>query len=71
MVAHAFNHSVEGKDRQIFQFKASLVYNANSRTSRATQSNSASKGPKDKRRSVKKEGKKDWLMQSQLKNFYY
>jgi hypothetical protein len=42
-VAHAFNPSTQGRDRQISKFKASLVYKVSSRIARATQRNPVSK----------------------------
>jgi hypothetical protein len=40
VVAHAFSPSTRGgRDRQISEFEASLVYKVSSRTARATQRN--------------------------------
>ena len=43
VVEHAFNTELGDRDRQISDFKASLVYRVNSRKSRATQRNPVSK----------------------------
>jgi hypothetical protein len=46
VVVHAFNPSKSGgRDRQISEFEASLVYKVRSRTARATQRNPVSKKP--------------------------
>jgi hypothetical protein len=47
VVVHAFNPSTwGGRGRQIYEFKASLVYKVSSRTARATQRNPVSKNQK-------------------------
>ena len=49
MVAHAFNHSTQKKGQEdLYEFKASLVYVASSRTARARQINSVLKNKQTK-----------------------
>jgi hypothetical protein len=49
VLAHAFTPYLGGRDRQISQFEASLVYKVSSRTARAIQRNPVSKKQKETR----------------------
>jgi hypothetical protein len=55
VVAHAFNPSTwesGGRDRQISEFEASLVYRVSSRTARAIKGNPVSKNKQTKRNAL-------------------
>jgi hypothetical protein len=53
VVAHAFNLSLGGRGKLIFEFEASLIYRVSSRTARATQRNHVLKNQKKKKKKKK------------------